>query len=291
MPPSHARNSACFRACTDADDNRGYLPASDRTMTLPVPDPAFVWTVEAWGHALRSKPLSAIAQHAFTTKELQLPAGGPRAHSTQWTQAAASLGAGLEQITLVKQVHGASVRVLKKEVAGPKEIAARPEADAIVSDVPGLVLAVQVADCVPILIADSRRGAVAAVHAGWRGTCAGVAVAAVRTMVSEFGSEAENLTAAIGPSIGPCCYEIGKTVLDAFRSADWERLERWFPTQAGRLRLDLWSANRDQLLAAGLAEDHIHLPGLCTKTHRHVFESYRVDGEQAGRMAALIRMP
>jgi Multi-copper polyphenol oxidoreductase laccase len=148
-------------------------------MTLPVPDPAFVWTVEAWGHALRSKPLSAMAQHAFTTKELQLPAGGPRAHSTQWTQAAASLGAGLEQITLVKQVHGASVRVLKKEVAGPKEIAARPEADAIVSDVPGLVLAVQVADCVPILIADSRRSAVAAVHAGWRGTCAGVAVAAV----------------------------------------------------------------------------------------------------------------
>jgi purine-nucleoside/S-methyl-5'-thioadenosine phosphorylase / adenosine deaminase len=291
MPSIRARNSALFRMSTDGDDNRSYPPAWGRTMTLPPPDPAFVWTVEAWGHALRSKRLSTIAQHAFTTKELQLPAGGPKVHPTPWTQAAASVGAGLEQITLVKQVHAASVHVLKKEVAGLKDIAARPEADAIVSDVPGLVLSVQVADCVPILIADFHRGVVAAVHAGWRGTCAGVAVAAVQTMVSEFGSEAEHLTAAIGPSIGPCCYEIDKNVLDAFRDADWERLERWFPTQAGRLRLDLWSANRDQLQAAGLAEDHIYLAGLCTKTHRDVFESYRVDGEEAGRMLGMIRVP
>jgi polyphenol oxidase len=291
MPPTRASNCARFRACIDRDDNRSYTPVSNLTMTLPVPDPAFIWTVEAWGHALRSKPLSAMAQHAFTTKELQLPAGGPKAHPTPWTQAAATVGAGLEQITLVKQVHGGSVHVLKKGMAGPAEIAARPEADAIASDVPGLVLGVQVADCVPILLADPRRGAVSAVHAGWRGTCAGIAVAAVRTMVSEFGSEAEELTAAIGPSIGPCCYDIGKNVLDAFRNADWERLERWFPTQAGKLRLDLWTATRDQLLAAGLVEDHIYLCGLCTKTHQNVFESYRVDGEQAGRMAALIRVP
>ena len=261
-------------------------------MTLPPPNPPFHWTVEAWGHALRCRALSEIAQHAFTTKQLQLRSGGPAAHARAWAQATASVGGTLEHLTLVKQVHAATVRVLKRGQTGSSEIAARPEADAVASDVSELVLAVQVADCVPILLADRRRRVVAAVHSGWRGTCAGIARAAVQRLAEDFACDPVDLIAAIGPSIGPCCYEVGENVFEAFNTAGWREAERWFVRKpSGTVRLDLWAANSDQLAAAGIAKDHIYLCGLCTKTHHDVFESYRVDGDQAGRMAALIRVP
>jgi YfiH family protein len=262
-------------------------------MTFPTPDPAFDWTAEAWGHALRSKALSGVAQHAFTSKQLQLR-GGPQAQPASWAQAAASVGGDLQQVTRVKQVHGAIVRVVKKGHTAPEDLAAAPDGDAIVSDVSGRVLTVQVADCVPILIADARGGAAAAIHAGWRGTCAGIVRSAVAAMAKEFGSDPANLVAAIGPSIGPCCYTVGRTVLDAFSQAGASdgHVARWFaPDGSGLLRLDLWTANRDQLLDAGLPADRISVCGLCTQTHHQVFESYRVDGERAGRMAALIAVP
>lgn len=263
-------------------------------MMLPALDPAFHWTAEAWGHALRCRPLAAVTQHAFTTRQLQLPPGGPRANPDGWTQAVASVGAGLEQLIRVRQVHGAGVRVLKDTETGAADVAEHPDADAIVSNAKGYVLSVQVADCVPILLADAKAGAAAAVHAGWRGTCARVAPAAVDALVREFGVDPKHLTVAIGPSIGACCYEVGASVLDAFRAArvDDDDLRRWFVhADGGSLRLDLWAANRDQLLQAGISEERLFVCGLCTQTHRHVFESYRADGAGAGRMAALIAVP
>jgi len=211
--------------------------------------------------------------------------------SVAWTQAAASVGAGLEHVVRVTQVHGAGVRVLKQGETGPGDVAERPAADAMVSNAPGLVLSVQVADCVPILMADPKTGVVAAVHAGWRGTCAGVARAAVEAMTREFDVRPADLVAAIGPSIGPCCYTVGRNVLDAFvaAGAGAGEISRWFVGNVdGPLQLDLWSANQDQLLRAGLRGDCVHLCRLCTKTHQEMFESYRVSGERAGRMAALI---
>jgi hypothetical protein len=262
-------------------------------MTLPPPDPVFHWTAEAWGHALRCKALAVAAQHAFTTKQLQLR-GGPETQPVAWTQATASVGGGLVQLIRVRQIHGAVVRVLRKDETGPRDVAETPDADAIVSNAPGLVLSVQVADCVPILMADPKTGAAAAVHAGWRGTCAGVARHAVEAMTREFATNPADLVAAIGPSIGPCCYTVGRNVLDAFRSgaATSDEISRWFAGgESGPLRLDLWAANRDQLVRAGLREDRVHLCRLCTQTHHDIFESYRVDGERAGRMAALIATP
>lgn len=262
-------------------------------MTLPTPDPAFDWTAEAWGHALRCRPLSAAAQHAFTSKQLQLR-GGPKANPDGWTQALASVGAGLEQLIRVRQVHAATVRVLKQGETGAADVAALPDGDAIVANAKGYVLSVQVADCVPILMASAKDGVAAAVHAGWRGTCAGVARAAIDTMTREFGVNPADITAAIGPSIGACCYEVSANVLEAFElaGASEEALARWFAhTESGSLRLDLWAVNRDQLLAAGVREDHLYISRLCTQTHHDIFESYRVDGVNAGRMAALIAVP
>ncbi len=263
-------------------------------MMLPEPDPAFHWTVEPWGHALRCRPLERVAQHAFTTKQLQLRVATPEAQTAAWTQAAASVGAGLEQLMRIKQVHGGTVRVLKKGHTGPADLAERPEADAQISNAPGLLLCVQVADCVPILLADHTTGAVAAIHAGWRGKSAGIARAAVEAMRREFETDAGDVIAAIGPSIGACCYEVGPNLVDAFRTAGFaeEDTNRWFTrTEAGSLRLDLWAANRDQLVSAGLRADQIFVCGLCTQTHRTIFDSYRAEGDNAGRMAGLIVVP
>ena len=193
----------------------------------------------------------------------------------------------------VKQVHGNVVRTLKKgEVPGGAS-EQRPDGDAIVSNQPGLALAVMVADCVPILLVDPVAGAAAAIHAGWRGTCARVAVKAVAIMQRECGSDPVNLVAAIGPSAGPDDYEVGESLVEAFLDAGHPRadVDRWFIRSSVKPHLDLWSANRDQLAGAGVDRTRIHLAGLSTVSHPDVFDSYRVAGERAGRMAAVIVVP
>jgi YfiH family protein len=261
-------------------------------MHLPAPDPAFRWSRETWGDALRAEPLEAWAQHVFTSKQLQLHPGGDQTRA--WQDVAESVGATPEQLLRIKQVHGRTVRVVRAEDFSADAVTARPEADAIVSNAPRAVLVVQVADCVPMLIVAPRWHVAGAVHAGWRGTVAGIGGATVEVFRREFGAEASDLIVAMGPSIGACCYEVGSEVLDAFRAAGASDAElgRWFSRSSdGALRLDLWQANYDQLVTAGVPATQIHQSRLCTQTHADVFESYRANGTRAGRMAAAIRVP
>jgi YfiH family protein len=267
-------------------------------MTLPTPTPAFHWSTETWGAALACGPLADRAKHMFTTRQLQLR-GGPDTQPTEWTALATSVGVSLDRVVRVRQVHGRAVRVLRAGATPVDTYADRPDGDAIVSDVPGLALTVLVADCVPLLLVDRHRGVAAAIHAGWRGTCAGVVADTIDTMWHELGSEPHQILAAIGPSIRPCCYEVGEELVDAFRAAGHAAsdIARWFtrvPPKAGTgtsLRLDVARANVDQLIAKGVPASSIFDCGLCTKTHRETFDSYRADGTHAGRMAAVIVVP
>lgn len=254
-------------------------------MTLPAPDPAFRWSMESWGSALRCNPLQEVAQHAFTSKQLKLP------EPEGWAAAAATVGGSPDQVRRVKQVHGNVVRVISREDDAGAET--RPDGDAVVSNVAGLVLAVLVADCVPIVIADRTTGAAGAIHAGWRGTCARVGPAAVDLMHQRFGTEPSNLVAAIGPSIGPDDYEVGESLIEAFQQAGHRTgdVARWFHRREARLSLDLWTANRDQLIDAGVAPHRIFVCGLSTLAHPEIFDSYRSAGERAGRMAAVVAVP
>lgn len=256
-------------------------------MTLPQPDAAFHWSREAWGAALRCRPVEAVAQHLFTSRQLALP------DEHAWKSAVASVGASPDRLMRVKQVHGNTVRILRRGEVPGGAAAMRPDGDAIASNHPGLVLAVMVADCVPILLVDRRQGAAAAVHAGWRGTCARVAPAAVAVMRREFGSDPDDLMAAIGPSVGPDDYEVGEALIAAFRAAGHQSraIDRWFSRSTAKPHLDLWRASADQLIAAGVRADRVFSCGLSTVAHAGVFESYRVDGENAGRMAALVVVP
>lgn len=256
-------------------------------MRLPVPTPVFHWTSEPWGDALRCRPLEACTQHLFTSKQLGLPS------PERWREALASVGATPDCLMRVKQVHGKSVRVLMRGAVRADAADERPDGDAIVSNQAGLVLAVMVADCVPLLVVDPVAGAAAAIHAGWRGTCAQIARTAIERMVREFGTRPADLIAAVGPSAGPDDYEVGESLVAAFLDAGHAQanVDRWFIRTSARPHLDLWTANRDQLVAAGMPPANIHLCGLSTVSHPDIFDSYRVAGEGAGRMAGLVVVP
>ena len=264
----------------------------------------FTWTREAWGAALRSSSLAQVADHFFTTRQLRLRGETER---DDWAAAAATIGVSSDRLLRLTQVHGRDVVTVRRgaseicgaargvDRSGPVEGDGRdgaswPEADILLSDDPSVALAIQVADCVPLLVADRRSGAVAGVHAGWRGTAAGAAPAAVAALGREFGALPEDLVVAQGPSIGACCYVVGPELVEAFEAGGFGRwIDRWFREVEGQIRLDLWMANRDQLIEAGIREDDIHQPGLCTASHPQWFASYRRDGPGTGRIAAVIR--
>ena len=170
----------------------------------------------------------------------------------------------------VKQVH--SARCLVAPAAG-----CAGEGDALVTREPGLAVSVRTADCFPILLADREHRAVAAVHAGWRGTADEIVCRAVDTMRAAFDTSPREIVAAIGPGIGACCYHVGEEVA-----------RRFGLDHAGRI--DLAEANRAQLAAAGVPASQIDTLGFCTYCDRARFHSYRRDQEQAGRMISYIRI-
>src|SRR5258706_3440629 len=196
-------------------------------MTLPPVPETFHWTHEAWGPALRCRLLGEAAQHLFTTRQLELPS------RESWQKLAPSAGVPPDRFVTLNQVHGRRIITIPRGIEDAALMAMqtnRPDADGLVSAEPDIALVVRAADCVPLLMADRRTGAVAAVHAGWRGTASRVAVAAIETMGREIGTRPEDVVVAVGPAIGPWCYEVGTDVVDAFSSAGHERylIERWF---------------------------------------------------------------
>lgn len=248
-------------------------------MSLPKPSGEFEWAQESWGSALRCRPLADIARHCFTTRDLKLE-HLPSDDSTGWSALAHALGVDVEALVRMRQVHCADVFEARRGYD------ANPEADIAVTDDPAVAVSVRAADCVPILLADRRSGAVAAVHAGWMGTAAGAAIIAVRALTSRYGTSPEDVIAAVGPSIGPCCYEVGPELASHFSAH--AGASAWF-TRDAKPHLDLWQATRDQLTSAGIPRQHIYVCGLCTFDHPTLFHSYRRDGRNAGRLVAAIR--
>lgn len=189
------------------------------------------------------------------------------------------------------QVHGAEVRLVKDEQsAQPTSGIAGDDVycDALVSAVPHVFLGVKTADCVPILIGDPRTGAFAGVHAGWRGTVAGIVKHALQRMAGEYNTRPEEVRVAIGPAAAACCYEVGADVITAFSEQFPQSDSLFTATRAGHALIDLFQANRDQLTAAGVASDRIHTSGLCTMCHTDLFFSYRREKQVQGKVGRLL---
>jgi len=253
-----------------------------------LPD-GFAWASAPWGPVLTSTALSPVFRHLFTTRELRFRGGRAR---RDWARVAEELGLRPDRLLRPRQVHGTSIAIKRRGEEPSGWRTEPPRADIILTDDPGVAVAVQVADCVPVLIADRRTGAVAAVHAGWRGTARRVVQVAIAALGEAFRSRPSDLVAALGPGIGPCCYEVGSELPGVFAAAGHPPAERdrWFAwSEDGKVRLDVPSANRDQLLAAGLAPDAIHVAGLCTASHPGLFYSYRREGPGTGRIIGVIR--
>lgn len=190
------------------------------------------------------------------------------------------------RLVTLPQVHSNRVHVVRSP--GPTV----DSGDGMITDEAGLLLAIQTADCVPVLIVDRARHAVGAVHAGWRGTVQRIVEVAVEAMQSQFGSRREDLSAAIGPHIGACCYQVGEEVRQAFaerfRYADALFTDSPVGEAASTMSLNLAEANRRQLLDAGIARTAIHSLHPCTSCHPEQFFSHRKTSGRTGRMMSVI---
>lgn len=210
----------------------------------------------------------------------------------------------------LRQTHSTLIHEIREPNAAAGELETsegKPvlEGDGLITGVPGVLLAVGTADCVPVLLVDTSRRVVAAFHAGWRGTVARIVESGVARLRQSYGSRPEDLLAAIGPSIGPCCYEVGDEVLTAF-SAAFPYADQLFhqvespepqrtpaastaPVASRKVHLDLWEANRRQLLQAGLADSQITVMRACTACARdpqghRLYFSHRGEEGVTGRM-------
>lgn len=201
---------------------------------------------------------------------------------------ARALGFDLSRVAIAGQVHGARVSRVSSESLNSRGSAHIPGVDGMIAAESGLGLLMTFADCVPVLLYDSRHKAIGLAHAGWRGTVTGVAPATVHNMISQFGSRSEEIVVGIGPSIGPCCYEVGEDVMDAARQALGNMDGLAFRNGAGRWRLDLWEANRRLLVQAGVSSSGIEVAGVCTACHTGEFFSYRGLGGRTGRFGVLV---
>jgi YfiH family protein len=238
---------------------------------------------------LVTSPLLASFRHGFTTRRGgvsdppfdSLNLGGfvsddPARVAENWRRLRNATGLGFAR---VRQVHGA------RAVQASAPTAPLEEADVVVSAEPAVAATVSVADCVPLLLADRRTGAVAAVHAGWRGTLERAAAAGVEALRAA-GSRPADLLAAIGPSIGPCCYEVSPDLAGRFRADMSPEVVR-AGAGAGP-HLDLWKANLLVLEASGVAADRVDVLHRCTACERDLFFSHRRDAGRTGRQVAFI---
>lgn len=207
---------------------------------------------------------------------------------------AKSVGFRLEQLTMAGQVHSTNIRLVGIQDAGRGAMTKEerlPETDALVTNESGVCLAVLSADCVPVLLYDPEAGVIAAVHAGWRGTAGDIAGKTVGVMREQFGCRTERIMAGIGPSIGRCCFEVGAEVADVFRQKFLPEDGVLFPGKhEDKYQVDLWEANRRELIAAGLTPQNIEVAGCCTVCGGEGLFSYRRDGESAGRFGAGIML-
>lgn len=251
-----------------------------------MPSAGVMWHGEPPTHLGYGTLETSGLRHAFTTRHhggfdgLGTPDGRLR----PWGPAFETLGVDPGRVRFARQVHGTAC--LAADAAAPGVVG---DGDALVTTRPGHPLAVFTADCLAVLVTDPDVPLLAVAHAGWRGTVGGILIRLVRTLVADFGGRSDRFRVAIGPSIGPCCYEVDEVVVGPLAAAFPDSWDAWVsPRGPGKWKLDLWRANSDQLVQAGLSPDAIVNPRLCTACRRDLFFSYRREGPGRSLLALAV---
>lgn len=236
--------------------------------------------------------LGGVSEGIFATMNVSFTRGDePEAVRENYRRIARALKTSTERFVLTDQTHTVNVRVVTRADAGKGIVRERDyhDVDGLVTNEPGLMLAAFYADCVPLFFVDPRKKAIGLSHSGWRGTVRRMGRATLDAMRMAFGTNAADVICAIGPSICRDCYEVSEDVAESF-AAEFERDADAFLTDLGngKYLLDLWEANRQVLLAAGVAREHISCTSLCTCCNSELLFSHRATGGRRGNLGAFL---
>jgi len=217
-------------------------------------------------------------------------ADAPENVAENYRRLLAAAGTAPQNAVVTRQVHGTQVIRAQREWCGTGILRdePRPEADALMTDERGIALVKHSADCATIYLLDPVKRAIALAHSGWRGTLSDMAGSAVQALRSTYGSAPADCLAAVAPSIGPCCFEVGQDVADMFAQAypDWDLIKTGYE----KPHVDLWGCLENQLLRAGLRAENICLAGICTCCNAEEFHSHRHSKGKCGLMAGVLEL-
>jgi len=235
-----------------------------------------------------------ISKKPYQSLNLGLHTGDQRndviANRKRFCQA---VGISFAGTVTAEQVHGSHIAIVTAADAGKGMLnyeEAILKTDALITNVSRLPLMLCYADCVPVLFADPKRKVIAIAHAGWRGTVAAIAKKTVEKMKDEFGCQPADCLVGIGPSIGFCSYEVDETVISELQRAFswWARVVK---PEGKKWKFDLWQANAQQLIDAGVVKENIVISNFCTVCNQELFFSHRAEPGATGRMGAIIALP
>ncbi len=240
------------------------------------------WDDASLVHAVFTRLGGASSPPYASLNLSQVVGDDPAAVAANYERVCGALGIRRSQIATSYQMHSADVLTVAAADGGRLV----GQGDAMITDQPGVYLSMRFADCTPLLLHDPVRRAVGIAHAGWRGTLKNVAGSVVRAMVERLGCSPGDITAAIGPAIGPCCFQVGSDVIRAVEAARGDALDLLHRRAGERAYFDLWEANRRQFVEAGVGR--VAVAGLCTVCRVDHFFSHRAEQGQTGRFAAII---
>lgn len=239
-----------------------------------------------------STRLGGVSEEVYTAMNLSFGRGDdPERVSENFRRQCEAMGVTADRVVLSKQTHTVRIQNVTgadagNGVTGPQRY---EDIDGLLTDEPNVVLCTQHADCVPLFLVDPVRRVIGLSHSGWRGTANRMAAVTVERMNRDYGCRPDDLLAGIGPSIGPCCFEVGEDVAAVFEQMP-ETDETCFGHRGEKATVNLWEINRRLLCEAGVAASNITVTDLCTACHPDVFWSHRVQGKNRGSLAAFLAM-
>ena len=242
---------------------------------------------------LFSTRIGGVSEGQYFSMNLSLSGGDKRERVLEnYKRLCGCVGIDISHLVLSRQTHTNNVKEVTEENIGTGIFKdSFSDVDGLVTNRSGVALVTQYADCTPLLFCDPVKKVIATSHAGWRGTVKEIGKVTVEKMVNDYGCNAKNIIAAIGPAIGVCCYEVDDPVIDEFKKIPYLNLNNIvFPKGNGKYMLDLKEANRQILVNSGISPDNIDVADLCTCCNHEEFHSHRATGGKRGNLAAIIEL-